>query len=318
MKRLVLLASLLRVSTTSVEPAAAQLRPPSLDSVRLLGLDSVANMATAYFRPQHRARALQVHSLLRDFLSFYRERIGVETAMRVAVLDSADWPRITNAPYGLPTNSGLGTANLLLAATTPPERIGSREMPRGRVNDFLTIGHEGGHLLMWQLLPADMRAAVARPERPPAEMIARFQALARLPAWYQELVANYFATAFLATDHPSEAAEWAQYVRAISAGERPRFTHLDEWFGRVIQATADDGSPYRFSAEGARNQGWYQGVVGQVAAHLHRQIGLGLIPQVRSTLALRTPPTTAELVKQLESIAPGVVALLRDLGAGWE
>lgn len=304
---------------TLVEHGAAQpLRPPSLDSVRVLKLDSAGAGARAYFRPQHRARALEVQSLLKDFLTFYRERAGLETVMRVAVVDSMDWVRITNAPYGLPTNSGPGTANLLLAATMPPDRVGAREMPPGRVSDFLTVGHEGGHLLMWQLLPADMRAAMVATERPSAEMIARFQNIGQIPVWYREMVANYFASAFFEATHPEEAAAWTKYLREIASVDRPRFTHLNDWFGRVMQATAADGTPYVFSAEGGRNQGWYQGVVGQVAAYVHKQTGLSFITHIRSVLILPAPPTTVDLVTQLESIAPGVVGLLRDLGAEWE
>ena len=306
------------LSATLVQHVTAQrIRPPSFDTLRVLRLDSVGDVATAYFRPQHRARALDVHSLLRDYLAFYREHAGIETRMRVAVVDSSDWGRLTNAPYGLPANSGPGAARLLIIAASPPDRVGTRELPRGVLLDFLTIGHEGGHLLAWQLLPADMRAAMASAARPAPEMIARFQALGRIPAWYFEMVANYFTTAFLESKQPEGGAAWNSYLRRISAGDRPRFTHLDDWFGRVIQAAGPDSTPYPFTAEGGRNMDWYQSVAGQVASHIYRHSGLTFISHIRSVLA-SSAPTTPQLVTQLDSIAPGASRLLRDLGAGWE
>lgn len=308
------------LSATLVEHAVAQgVRPASLDSLRVLGLDSVGGVAIAYFRPEHRSRALEVHSLLTSFVTYYREHGGVESRMRVGVVNSTDWARLTNTPYGLPTNSGpLSTANLLLAASAPPERVGAREMPRGSVYDFLTIGHEGGHLLTWELMPAEMRAALTSPDEPSAAMMERLRNLSRVPAWYYELAASYFATAFLEANHPEGAAAWLYHLKELTAIDRPRFTHFGDWFGRVMTATAPDSTPYVFSVEGGLNQGWYQGVVGQVAAHIYRQTGLNFITHIRALLALSPAPSTQELVERLDSIAPGVIDLLGNLGAHWK
>lgn len=307
------------LSATLTESSVAQgIRPASFDSVRMLKLDSVGAAAKTYFRPQHRVRALEVHALLTEFVAYYREPAGLEVVLRVAVLDSADWRRVANTPYGLPTNSGLSGTNLLLEAVTPPQRIGSRDMPSGEVYDFLTVGHEGGHLLMWQQLPADMRAAIASDETPSVEMMARFQNLGRLPIWYGEMVATYFATAFLEARHPEGAAAWQSHLRKIASIDRPRFTHLDDWGTRVMRALAPDSTPYPFSAEGGRNMDWYQGVVGQVATHVYKHAGLGFISNLRSVLALPNGPNTPELVTQLDSLAPGVPRLLGEHGAQWQ
>ena len=307
------------LSATGTKDAAAQvIRPPTLDSLRVLALDSVSGVATAYFRADHRTRALALQSLLEDFLAFYRQHASVDARMRVAVVDSADWLRLTNTPYGLPTNSGLSADNLLLAAATPRERVGVRTMPVGEVGDFLIIGHEGGHLLTWELLPPEMRSAVTGSSPPSPQVVDRFRALGRTPAWYWELVANYFTTAFLDRRDPDAAAAWLEHLREISTVDRPRFTHLDHWFGRVMEATTPDSTPYRFSTEGALNQGWYQGVVGQVAAHIYQHAGLSFIDHVRSALRNVTPPRTQQLVEQLETIAPGVTRLLTQLGAQWD
>ncbi len=310
---------LLAISISTI-PAlvSAQIRPPTLDSLRALGLDSVGGDAVAYFRPEHRERAVQVHALLTQFVGFARDDLDITVTLRVAVLDSADWGRATSTPYGLPTNSGLGADNLLLAAVEPPGRVGARRMPAGQASDFLTVGHEGGHLLTWQLLPDAMKEAATGDEPPSPEVMAQFRALRQVPAWYWEMVANYFATAFLRATQPDGARAWLQHLQEISDVPRPRFTALDDWFTRVMEATAPDSTPYRLSDEGGLNQGWYQGVVGQLAAHVHDRSGLEFMDHIRSTLADPSASTTENLVAQLESIAPGTTTLLTRLGAEWK
>jgi len=86
--------------------------------------------------------------------------------MRVAVLSPQDWTRLTRIPSGLPNNSGPGTGNLLLAAASPPERIGAHEMPSGRTGDLLVIGHEGGHLMIWELMPVQLKEGLTSPDPP--------------------------------------------------------------------------------------------------------------------------------------------------------
>jgi hypothetical protein len=302
----------------AVNPAVAQnVRPVSIDSLRSIGLDSIDGVAIAYFRPADRARAVELQSLLGEYLAYYHDQAGVQSRMRVAVLNREDWSRLSQIPYGLPNNSGPGAGNVLLAATAPPERVGARTLPRGRLVNFLVIGHEGGHLLTWELMPTPMRSAMASSDSFPTNLVARFRNVGQVPTWYWELVANFFTTAFLEASHSDDAKAWLEHLKEISAIDRPRFTHLSDWFGRLLQATAPDSTPYIFSAEGGRNQGWYQGVVGQMAAYIHSQSGLRFIDHVRSVVSGDSVRTTPELVLQLDSIAPGASALLRDLGAQW-
>ncbi|MGH7566261.1 MAG: hypothetical protein ACREK2_05475 [Gemmatimonadota bacterium] len=295
---------------------AQGIRPVSLDSLSALGLDSVGQIATAYFRSDDRARALQLQSLLDEYLTFYRERMDIESRMRIAVLDPPDWEQLTNVPYGLPNNSGP-PYNILLGATVPPARVGARALPAGRLGDLLTVGHEGGHLLMWELLPPDLGAAMSDSGPVPPDAMERFARIGQVPVWYWEMTANYFTTAFLEATHPDDARAWEDHLREISSIERPRFTHLGDWFGAVLLAVAPDSTPYVFSTEGGLNQGWYQGVVGLVAVHIHEQAGFQFLDHLREILTGTVAPSTQELVERLDSIAPGTIELLEELGAGY-
>lgn len=115
-------------------------------------------------------------------VGFARDDLDITVRLRVAVLDSADWGRVTSTPYSLPTNSGLGADDLLLAAVEPPGRVGARRMPAEQISDFLTVGHEGGHLLTWQLLPDAVKAAASTLADPSASttenLVAQLESIA--------------------------------------------------------------------------------------------------------------------------------------------
>ena len=305
------------LASTTAQPSAGQGIPPvSLDSVVALGLDSITGAAVAYFRPADRERAVGLHRLLEEFLAVYRERAGVARTFRVAVLRPADWTRLTSLPYGLPNNSGLGD-DLLLAATTPPDSIGVRSLPRGRLMDYLVIGHEGGHLLTWALMPDELRAAAESEDEPPPDAAQRFVTLRRVPGWYWEFAANYFATAFLETRYPDDASAWRAFFMKATDGDPPRFTNLAEWYGAVMQAMDNDSTPYVLTREGGANQSWFQGVTSLAAAHVYDQAGFAFVDHVRRTVRGEAAPTSAQLVDEIEAVAPGFKARLDRLGASY-
>lgn len=299
-------------------PAVAQITPASLDSVRMLGLDSISGAATAYFRAADRARGEELHALLAKFLEFYSEEVGTDAQLRVAVLDTADWRRVTRAPYGQPINSGPGSENLLLAATSPPVRIGARPMPGGRNSDLLVIGHEGGHLLVWELMPDELKLALRAAEDPASDVLRRLQNVGAVPGWYWEMAANYLTTTFLEATDTADAHAWHEHLRENTKLSNPRFTHLTDWYGNLLQATTSDATPFVFSPEGGQNQGWFQGVVGLMAQHLHSHLGASYIDRIRNVVSGQRRWDTGELVQEAESLAPGIKHLLSTLHAQWK
>jgi hypothetical protein len=305
------------LASAAAQPSPGQGVPPvSLDSVVALGLDSITGTAVAYFRPADRERAEELHRLLEEFLAVYRERANVVRTFRVAVLRPADWTRVTPLPYGLPNNSGTG-GDLLLAATTPPDSIGARSLPRGRFMDYLVVGHEGGHLLTWAFMPDELRAFAESGDDPPPDVAQRFATLRRVPGWYWEFAANYFATAFLETQYPADARAWRTFFTSMTAGDSPRFTNLAEWYGAAMQAMASDSTPYMLTREGGRNQSWFQGVTSIAAAHVYDESGFTFVDHVRRTVRGEEAPTNAELVEEIEALAPGFKARLDRLGASY-
>jgi hypothetical protein len=111
-----------------------------------------------------------------------------------------------------------------------------------------------------------------------------------------------------------------KYLRAWTATRSPQFTHLDDWsalMSVLMRTKTPDGEPAFTSSDAGSNFGWYQGVVGQLAAHVQSRKEADAISHIRRLTSGPVSPTTPEIVEELETMAPGARALLDGLGAGY-
>lgn len=318
--------SFVAFSSVLAPPAALHAQDPrvvALETLRAMGLDSVDGAATVHFRAEDRVRALELQSMMQEFLGFWNPRLNVELHVRVAVLRPDDWSKVTPLPYGFPNNFGP-PANLILAPATPepPSGLDTILVESGRDGrDWLLVAHEGGHLLTLALLPPAMRESALVPKaRQSKDVRERFERLGSVPMWYWEYVANLFATGFLEAARPPEAGSLMKYLRAWTATPSPQFTHLDDWsalMSALMRARTPDGKPAFTSSDAGANFGWYQGVVGQLAAHVQSRREVDALSHIRRVTSGDVSRTTAEIVGELEAMAPGARALLDRLGAGY-
>jgi hypothetical protein len=323
-KRLaILLVATLSVLAPIAGAHAQDSRLVALDTLRAMGLDSADGTAAVYFRPADRKRALELQSMMQEFLGFWNPRLNVDLQVRVAVLRPDEWSKLTPLPYGFPNNFGP-PANLILAPATPepPSGLETLLVEDGRDGrDWLLVGHEGGHLLTLALLPPAMRENVLVPnELQMKDVRERFARLGSVPIWYWEYVANLFATGFFEAARAAEAGAWMKYLRAWTATRSPQFTHLDDWsalMSVLMRTKTPDGEPAFTSSDAGSNFGWYQGVVGQLAAHVQSRKEADAISHIRRLTSGPVSPTTPEIVEELETMAPGARALLDGLGAGY-
>jgi hypothetical protein len=77
-----------------------------LQKVRSLDLGSIEGNITTYYSDSHKDRAETVHNLLLGSVNFFETSFQVDRTFSIAVLDRADWGRITDIPYGMPFVSG--------------------------------------------------------------------------------------------------------------------------------------------------------------------------------------------------------------------
>lgn len=166
----------------------------AVDSFRAMSLDSIPGVATVYFRADHRQRALELQTMLQQFLQFWNTRLGLDTRLRLAVLAPDDWRKLTPLPYGFPNNFGP-PANLIPAPATPELASGVDTLlvERGdHHRDWLLVAYEGGHLLTWALLPPAMRDSLTVPNALLSPGLReRFRRLGFVPPWYWEYLRDH-------------------------------------------------------------------------------------------------------------------------------
>jgi hypothetical protein len=112
----------------------------------------------------------------------------------------------------------------------------------------------------------------------------------------QELLATYFAYAFMSSTDPGWTDVARQFWRAEVTGYTPRVVSLDWSFMRSLPGP-----------ELGRTYGWYQVVLNLRAADTYSEHGVAFLRQLRTTLPLDSLNhwTTELLLARLDAVAPG-------------
>jgi len=272
---------------------------PLITRVRALQLVHRPGLLDLHFDPAHAEHAQALSALVVEAMDWYREVLGIEGRLTLAVLARGPWEALgLQQPYGIPGVSGSGVAGeppvIYMPATddglaaTDALALAPRVHPstlaglRAAGYDYATaarrhvdvIGlHELGHVYT-------RRFGISAPN-----------------LWLDELLATFFAHAFLVARRPVLAA----------------------LFGGVLQATIDAFVPvHRSLADferlyfrvGAANYVWYQAHFQQRAAALHQAQGLDALRALRPAFALPRllRPTPEALLAELEIVTPGFQA----------
>ena len=156
--------------------------------------------------------------------------------------------------------------------------IEGRDAKADRARVEFVMLHEFGHLASKQYL---------HPEGPEPYSSVR---------WFEELLASYFAYAYVQASDPDWARASREEWRAVAAGYSPPVLSLDWGFIRGLAP-----------AERARTYAWYQVMLNLWAAELYEEHGLDFLRAVRDRLPWETSAswTTQSLLPALEQIAPG-------------
>lgn len=255
--------------------------PTPLARVEALGLDTMRmGHVTTYFARPDRERAEQITTLLQDAAAYFERDLGVSFDLRVAALGPARWiSDIPDIPDTIPW--AAEEERLIIAPAFERERP-DLPSPRSfdRAIEFIAL-HEYGHLAANEYL---------HPGRPGAYRAVR---------WFKELLATYFAYAFVRSVDP----EWADSAKSgwagVVASYTPRELSLDWSFMRGLPP-----------AEVGQTYGWYQNLLNLRVAEVFEQHGVGFLRAVRDRLAWDEMDTwtTASLLPRLEEIAPGFQA----------
>ncbi len=273
-----------------------------LQRVIELGLPSLTNPISAYYSDGARARAEQLQTDIRHMNVFFHESLGIQADVTLAMLNSNDWKRVYQDPYGLPgvagkppvifmpAQSGGFAFHLAMARkeAIPAEVLQGYLEANHRTfeavaDDFVDIigFHELGHVLC--------DAYGIRPGR----------------HWLNEFVASYFAYAFLSERKPESKRVFDLLGRPSQV--RPKNTTLAD-FERLYDRVDD--------------YGWYQGMFESRIRELYPKMGLQFLKELKRQFpratgsakdaaaveAVDKPIAHAQALEKLEVIAPGFQA----------
>lgn len=272
-------------------PAVHAKESSPLARVEALGLDTVqVGRVTTYFAPADRERAVEVATLAEKAASFFNHELNLSFDFSVATLAREHWfSEHPGIPYAIPWAS---VPDRLLFV---PSSLSEGLMVRGptplhdrrRINFVLL--HEYGHLATKEYFFPEI-------ERDHLQI-----------SWFNELLPNVFAYAFVADADP----EWASALKEMWSGvvrsREPPVLSLD-W------AFMNDLPP----DELARTYAWYQNLLNLRAAELYEEHGLDFLRALKDRLVWEEADawTTASLLAALEDIAPGFEAWARDVENG--
>lgn len=285
------LASMALAGIAFSPPIHAQDLSP-LSRVEALGLDTArVGRVTAYFAPPDRERAVELATLSEEAASSFDRELDIAFDFGVVALPPEHWfSEFPSIPYAIPWASV--PERLLFVPSSLDEgllvRGRSSMTERRRIVNFITL-HEYGHLATKQYF------------HPASEQDD-------LPvSWFNELLPNVFAYAFVASTDPDWAIASKEMWSRVVESREPLVLSLD--WGFMNDLPPD---------ELARTYAWYQNLLNLRAAELYEEHGLDFLRMAKEGLAWEQAGdwTTESLLASLDEVAPGFERWARDLRNG--
>lgn len=261
-------------------PAGAQDAATDRDRLVALGLPVQDRpVPVHYSRWASDAASTYAHAL-NEAAAWYRAELGWDGPMTMAVLDAADYARVTTIPYPVPyaeRDTGLVVMPDDISSFPGFDAWGIEAVA---LNANLTF-HEIGHIIAWQT------------------------GVWSGSYWVNELVADVFLAAYLRANKPDD--------RTLLEGVPPAFADAG-----VITSLSELDRLY--AGVGLANYAWFQFRLAAMADHMVADGDFAaLIDALRVAfpkdeyVAGAPAPSTEVALARLEAISPGVAAMARDM-----
>ena len=281
---------------------AGSKHPKSFKTAADLGLPKLTGRVPTYYSTGASARAEKLQKDIADMAAFFRERLGTRVEVTIDVLNPQDWVRVSPLPYGLPGYYGSNPPVIFMPATPgglvsqmalarrdaiPPEMLGNYLQANHTSFDTVAenfvdiVGfHELGHILCASY-------GISAPCR-----------------WLDELIASYFAYAFISEQRPELKPIFDLLGRP--SYRRPKNTSLADF--ERLYAGVDD-------------YGWYQGMFEMRIRDVYPRMGIAFLQQLRAAFPSQSPPgvesappSSGIVLERLEALAPGFKAWAEGFG----
>ena len=247
--------------------------------------------ASIRYSTGHEKRARQVSELVVNASRLFEDSLGLTFDVHVAVLAPADWisfPLSPDEPYGMPW--AWPGERLVVIPATLDQGLLIRDPADTAYNrnllDFIAL-HEFGHLCNREYLyPASDRDWSS-------------------VGWFEELMASYFAYAFLSRHDADKARFVSDFSNGTVSTTVPRLTSLDRMHQVFDELEIQDA---------VANYAWYQAKLNLKAVAVYEEYGLDFVARFKRTLPWDDVEswTTDRLLTHLERTAPGFQAWAAD------
>ena len=271
----------------------------TLEIVQNLRTPSSTNKITVYYSEGYKKKALELRSLIEEAMRFYERKLGIKEEFSLAVLTQDQWSQVRKSPYGLPwvsgrphvaflpaTEDGVVAADALSfketvsPATLKKIKASGYSFEKGAQKFVDLIGlHELGHVYA-------STYGIRAPNK-----------------WLNEMLASYFAYAFLREKHPKLAMLfYAMAAELVPDNPKQKYTSLED-FDRL------------YSGVGVKNYDWYQGKFFQRVAQVYEVKGLSFLTDVRDAFPQEKQEslTPEAVLHRLERISTGFLEWSKDL-----
>jgi hypothetical protein len=279
-----------------------------MEAVLRLHLSNREGLASLYYSACCRDRAVELQESVRDFIAFYKDKLGVASPITVAVLDENDWDRIKQQmpdyrfPYGMP-NFQVSPSGYVLFIPADDKGVVTQHLlgDRQHATEASLKLFASAHLTYDEAV----RRAILQLAYHEAGHTRVYEYGIQPPnLWLNEILANYLAFAYGKARDPQTAAVTEGFVKMgieIPAGAYTSLDDFDAHFGNIEPANYD----------------WYQMQFATRALEIYNEQGLGFVAKVRSVFpkgASKSKMSVAETLSQLEAISPGFQAWAKTLG----
>jgi len=262
-----------------------------------LGLPRLAGAVPAYYSPGHQEHAQKLQAAIEDMNVFYKERLGVQANVTLALLDSKDWTKVTGNPYGLPNVNGQPAVVFMPATSDSPVfglmKARQEAVPAGQLQSFLKDNHT-----TFEAVASRYVDLIGFHEL--GHTLTRNFGIDPKDHWLDEFLATYWSYAYIS----ERQSEWRQLFDLLGRPSkvRPKNTSLQD-FERLYMNVDD--------------YGWYQGMFEARVREVYPVLGFKFLtdlkqkfPQIPSSTMGTDEPLDRrmkpeQVVEQLETIAPG-------------
>jgi hypothetical protein len=256
-----------------------------------LGLATFQQPMLTYYSEGAKARGEKIAADIAAMNMFFEKHLGIQPAVRLAVLNSNDWQRAESRwPYGMPHVDGAEPVVFMPAhggMIFDGIMAGRKDIPVDQLTTFLKR-----HNTTFEAIAEKQVEWIGFHEL--GHVLTKTYGIDPRCRWLSEFLATYFGIAFT-----EQAADWKdiQEFPVSLRAKRPRNTTLAD-FERLYDKVDD--------------YTWYQTVFVIRAAEVHSTMGLAFLTSVKQDFPAKsgssvpdTPLSPEEVLSRLERIAPG-------------